>query len=172
MLLLIKQNPYAQPLKPECAPLLTDIQALDAVLGPDVDVPPPPNTSSVADSGSQVVGDAAINAFRNTVENLVPFRGWVRRLSGADQHERDVAAAIAAGMVRRAYLKGLMQASHCLTLPASDPGYYFWRDRSTHALTRRSEWFVTKSPVVSVGSRPLSYMISFTLPRFCDQSLA
>ena len=39
------------------------------------------------------------------------------------------------------------------------------------ALTRRSEWFVTKSPVVTVGSRDIKYMISFALPRFCDQSL-
>ena len=58
-----------------------------------------------------------------------------------------------------------------LTLPASEPGYYFWRDRSTHALTRRSEWFVTKSPDVKIGSRDIKYMISFALPRFCDQSL-
>jgi len=36
---------------------------------------------------------------------------------------------------------------------------------------RRSEWFVTKSPVVTVGTRDVKYMISFALPRFCDQSL-
>jgi hypothetical protein len=38
-------------------------------------------------------------------------------------------------------------------------------------VTRRSEWFVTKSPTVSIGTRDVKYMISFTLPRFCDQSL-
>jgi hypothetical protein len=32
---------------------------------------------------------------------------------------------------------------HCLTLPESEPGYFFWRDRTTGELTRRSEWFVT-----------------------------
>jgi len=66
---------------------------------------------------------------------------------------------------------GAFATCHCLTLPPSEPGYYFWRDRTSGALTRRSEWFVTKSPIVTVGSRALSYMISFTLPRFCDQSL-
>ena len=30
---------------------------------------------------------------------------------------------------------------------------------------------MTKSPVVTVGSREIKYMISFALPRFCDQSL-
>ena len=38
-------------------------------------------------------------------------------------------------------------------------------------MTRRSEWFVTKSPVVTIGGRPVKYMLSFALPRFCDQSL-
>ena len=41
------------------------------------------------------------------------------------------------------------------------------RDRQ---LTRRSEWFVTKSPTVAHRhAAPIDYMISFALPRFCDQ---
>jgi hypothetical protein len=66
---------------------------------------------------------------------------------------------------------GAFATCHCLTLPTSEPGYYFWRDRLTGRLTRRSEWFVTKSPEVTVGGRRLKYLISFVLPRFCDQSL-
>src|SRR6185503_13191280 len=60
----------------------------------------------------------------------------------------------------RSNAEGAFATCHCLTLPASEPGYYFWRDRATHRITRRSEWFVTKSPVVTIA-----------LPRFCDQSL-
>src|SRR2546430_1798265 len=71
----------------------------------------------------------------------------------------------------RSNAEGAFATCHCLTLPASDPGYYFWRDRSTRRITRRSDWFVTKSPVVTVGGRSIKYMISFALPRFCDQSL-
>lgn len=71
----------------------------------------------------------------------------------------------------RSNAEGAFATCHCLTLPASEPGYYFWRDRTTHRLTRRSEWFVTKSPVVTIGGRATKYMISFALPRFCDQSL-
>ena len=67
---------------------------------------------------------------------------------------------------------GPFATCHCLTLPPSEQGYYFWRDRNTGRITRRSEWFVTKSPVVTRGSRQVKYMISFALPRFCDQSLA
>jgi hypothetical protein len=71
----------------------------------------------------------------------------------------------------RSTAEGAFATCHCLSLPPSEPGYYFWRDRTTHELTRRSEWFVTKSPLVTVGGREIKYMLSFTLPRFCDQSL-
>jgi hypothetical protein len=71
----------------------------------------------------------------------------------------------------RSNAEGAFATCHCLTLPPSEPGYYFWRDRCTRELTRRSEWFVTKSPVVTLGAREIKYMLSFTLPRFCDQSL-
>jgi hypothetical protein len=67
--------------------------------------------------------------------------------------------------------EGAYATCHCICLPASEPGYYFWRDRSTGRLTRRSEWFVTKSPTVQVGTAPIDYMVSFALPRFCDQRL-
>jgi hypothetical protein len=66
---------------------------------------------------------------------------------------------------------GALATCHCLGLPASEPGYYFWRDRDSGQMTRRSEWFVTKSPVVTIGGRQLTYLISFALPRFCNQSL-
>lgn len=71
----------------------------------------------------------------------------------------------------RSNAEGAFATCHCLSLPASEPGYYFWRDRTTQELTRRSEWFVTKSPSVTIGTHDVKYMISFALPRFCDQSL-
>jgi len=83
----------------------------------------------------------------------------------------DVGDVLVFARAGRSNAEGAFATCHCLTLPASEPGYYFWRDRSTHALTRRSEWFVTKSPLVTVGSRDIKYMISFALPRFCDQTL-
>jgi hypothetical protein len=71
----------------------------------------------------------------------------------------------------RVAAEGAFATCHCLTLPTSEPGYYFWRDRATGKLTRRSEWFVTKSPEVYVGATRIKYLISFALPRFCNQSL-
>lgn len=72
----------------------------------------------------------------------------------------------------RSGAEGAYATCHCISLPSSEPGYYFWRDRKSGELTRRSEWFVTKSPDVNVNGSPIDYMISFALPRFCDQSLS
>src|SRR5205823_79102 len=83
----------------------------------------------------------------------------------------DMGDVLVFGRSGRSNAEGAFATCHCLSLPASEPGYYFWRDRSSGRITRRSEWFVTKSPVVTVGTRPIKYMISFALPRFCDQSL-
>ena len=72
----------------------------------------------------------------------------------------------------RTSAEGAYATCHCICLPPSEPGYYFWRDRSTGRLTRRSEWFVTKSPTVCVADQPIDYMVSFTIPRFTDQLLS
>jgi len=69
----------------------------------------------------------------------------------------------------RSRAAGAYATCHSLNLPTSAPGYYFWRDRTTGVVTRRTECFVTKTPEVWVGSQRLDYLISFSMPRFCDQ---
>ena len=59
------------------------------------------------------VGDAANDALMGAAQSVIPFRGWVRKLDGAERHSREVAAAIAAGSVRRAFLKGVGQTLGC-----------------------------------------------------------
>jgi hypothetical protein len=71
----------------------------------------------------------------------------------------------------RSSADGAYASCHSLGLPTSEPGYFFWRDRKTGSVTRRTEWFVTKSPKVYVGGKLMNYMISFALPRFTDQTL-
>lgn len=66
---------------------------------------------------------------------------------------------------------GAYATCHSLLVPDSEPACYFWRDRRTGALSRRSEWFVMRSPEVRVGGRRISHLISVALPRFCDQTL-
>ncbi len=110
-----QKAPYAAPADRSCAALADEVRALDAVLGADLDTPPGSANPSLIERGA---GDA----LRNAAEGVIPFRGWVRRLSGAERYSRDVAAAIAAGTVRRAYLKGLGTAGACAApaAPAAD----------------------------------------------------
>lgn len=83
----------------------------------------------------------------------------------------DMDAVLVFARFGRLRTDGAFATCHSLGLPPSEPGYYFWRDRVTGAITRRSEWFVTKSPVVTIHGQRMNYLISFALPRFCDQSL-
>ena len=59
--------------------------------------------------------------------------------------------------------EGAFATCHCLTLPTSEPGYFFWKDRATGEMTRQSEWFITKSPIVRLGPRQIKYLISFVI---------
>jgi hypothetical protein len=90
------------------------VHALDAALGADLDTPPTPSNPGLVERG----GDVAVGAVRSAAEGVVPFRGWIRKLTGAERYAKEVAAAIAAGTIRRAYLKGLGQAAGC-TAPAA-----------------------------------------------------
>jgi hypothetical protein len=83
----------------------------------------------------------------------------------------DLREVLVFGRFGRPDAEGAFATCHCLTLPETEPGYYFWKDRATGELTRRSEWFVTKTPEVRVGATRIKYLISFVLPRFCEQTL-
>lgn len=108
-----RKGPYAMPTDNTCEALSQQVRALDEVLGPDLDTPPTPSNPGLIERGSNAVGDAAVGALKGAAQGVVPFRGWVRKLTGAERYSRDVQAAIAAGTVRRAYLKGLAAARAC-----------------------------------------------------------
>lgn len=61
---------------------------------------------------------------------------------------------------------------HALGLPPTEPGYHFWCDAQTGTLTRRTPWFVTHWPEVSIAGRTMAYLISVNLPRFAEQPSA
>ncbi len=113
VLVAAQKAPYAAPSDASCVALSAQVRALDEVLGPDLDTPPSETNPGLLERGTAAVGDAATSALRRTAEGVVPFRGWVRKLSGAERYSRQVAAAIAAGTVRRAFLKGLAVAKAC-----------------------------------------------------------
>lgn len=113
VLLQAQKGAYALPADRSCAALTNEVQALDAVLGADLDTPPTAANPSLVERTTSGVGNAAVGALRGAAEGVIPFRGWVRKLTGAEKYSKEVAAAIAAGTVRRSYLKGLGQAAGC-----------------------------------------------------------
>lgn len=118
VLVAAQQAPYAEPAGHSCTLLLTELQALDAALGPDIDASAAPAAEpGLVAQATDVVGQYAVGAVKNTVssvvDGVVPFRSWVRKLSGAERHSSAVAAAISAGTLRRAYLKGWGQGTEC-----------------------------------------------------------
>lgn len=106
--------PYAVPADTACPALAAAIQALDEVLGPDLDAPAGKGGPGLLERGE----DAATHALQRTAEDVMPFRGWVRKLSGAERYAKQVGAAITAGGVRRGFLRGLSVARGC-TAPAT-----------------------------------------------------
>lgn len=116
-----QKGPYALPGRRDCKALEADVLALDAVLNADLDNPGTTADVSALERGAGFVGEAAVGAVRGAAQSVVPFRGWIRKLSGAERHSREVAAAIAAGNVRRAFLKGLGAAAGCQPPAAPRP---------------------------------------------------
>jgi hypothetical protein len=110
--------PYVMPEDTSCKALAARVVELDDVLGSDLDTP---SANGDHGFGADDLGNAAVSAIRNTAEGVIPFRGWVRKLTGAERHSREVAHAIFAGSVRRAFLKGLAAGKGCepLTTPAA-----------------------------------------------------
>ena len=110
-----QRHPYQAPLDRSCAALGAEIARLDAVLGADYDTQAakPAHAPSLLDRGSDLAEDQAVGAVQRTAEGLVPFRSWVRKLSGAERHARKVSEATTAGTARRAFLKGIEVSEHC-----------------------------------------------------------
>ncbi len=108
-----QRQPYDMPADRSCAAISLQVHDLDAVLGADLDSPSDDGNPSAADRSTEVVKKSAIGALQRTAEGVVPFRGWVRKLTGAERHSQHVAAAIAAGSARRAFLKGVGASQGC-----------------------------------------------------------
>lgn len=103
----IMAAPYALNGIKTCAQFKTAIGKLTAVLGPDVDAPEnrAKNDKSPAEQ--------ALSLGESAAGGIIPFSGVIRRLSGAQAKQDYAKAAIYAGSVRRAYLKGTARAKGC-----------------------------------------------------------
>jgi hypothetical protein len=108
-----QKHPYLAPTENNCEAIFIEIRKLDEVLGADLDTPATANRPSLMERGSGVAQDQVVGAMQRTAEGLIPFRGWVRTLSGAERYSKRVSASITAGSIRRAFLKGIATAQNC-----------------------------------------------------------
>jgi len=123
VLLAAMADPYARPPRgarltkgAQCAQLTELVEPLNQALGADLDTPSKDEDDLLEKGRGSAYGAAA-----DLASSAIPFRGWVRKLSGAERHDRIVQAAITAGAVRRAYLKGLGEARGCY--PPATPSH-------------------------------------------------
>ena len=112
-------SPYAPIPSNGCEGIREEVNALTAILGHDVDYTPPEGEE---DDLHEAAGEEAANLTLGTVESattgFIPFRGLVRRATGASAHEKRLRAAYQKGQQRRAYLKGVGKQKGCIP-PAS-----------------------------------------------------
>jgi hypothetical protein len=108
VLLQAMADPYQRPTGKSCQLLASLVQPLNDALGADLDAPEPDADDLLGRGKTTTFGLMA-----GAAQDVIPFRGWLRKLSGAERHDRYVQAAITAGAVRRAYLKGLGEAKGC-----------------------------------------------------------
>jgi hypothetical protein len=113
ILIAAQEHPYLVPADFSCVTISAEIHKLDEVLGADLDAPVSDNAPSLLDRSGDFAEDQAVGAVQRTAEGLIPFRGWVRKLSGAERYSKKVSASITAGSVRRGFLKGFAASQHC-----------------------------------------------------------
>lgn len=106
LLLEISEQPYTLKGMRTCSNIRNAVEALDEVLGSDLDVKGDKTREQKRKETAGEIGGAVVNS-------IIPFRGLIRQVSGAAKRERDYNNAIYAGVVRRSFLKGVGQQRGC-----------------------------------------------------------
>ncbi len=117
------KDPYQRPQPLGCDGLGLELTRLQDALGPDLDTAKAKR--SRMDRSAAFAANAGARAMKDVAEGWIPMRSWVRYMTGAEQHSKDVTSAISAGQTRRAYLKGLAQSEGCAGLGPAQPVYLF-----------------------------------------------
>jgi hypothetical protein len=145
---------YALPEPLECAVVQDEINRLTAALGPDLDDPNTKGKPSLLDRGTDAAENYGVGFVRRTMEGFVPFRSWLRKLTGAEKHSKEVAAAIMAGGVRRAYLKGMRRGMGCAVPEVKAPLLKTSPDQAASAASAASSAAPSAPTPASAGAAP------------------
>lgn len=103
---IIAAAPYAVPPAMDCTALASEIASLDALLGPDVDIPIDPKAGAGLD-------DRAGHAFGSALRGAIPYRWALRWLTQAGDLDQQLRQAVFAGTARRGFLKGMRLVMAC-----------------------------------------------------------
>lgn len=104
-LIAIRNNPYALDGIRTCNQVIAAVMTMEAALGTDFDRVAPEDRGKTERSAARMAG--------GVIGGLIPFRGVVRELSGANKADEEYRQAIFAGGVRRGFLKGYGVARRC-----------------------------------------------------------
>jgi hypothetical protein len=104
-LIAIRDEPYALNGIRTCNQIIAAVSEMDEALGVDFDRASPEDRQKTERRAAKVAG--------GVIGGLVPFRGIIREISGANKADEDFRAAIYAGAVRRGFLKGYGKARRC-----------------------------------------------------------
>jgi hypothetical protein len=115
-------DPYDVKGLGRCEGIAGEIGRLDAALGPDLDEAPPPDKRTRLQKAGAGLKDVGVAEVRDRTRSVLPFRGWIRKLTGAERHQKDVQKAIKAGGIRRGYLKGVGMRMNCA--PPAAPSWF------------------------------------------------
>jgi hypothetical protein len=103
--------PYSTATLTDCPAVARELASLDAVLGPESFQPGPDR--NVWDRSGDFVEQQTIQAAEDAVADAIPFRSWVRRISGASRAERDALRAFSNGQQRRTFVRGFGASLGC-----------------------------------------------------------
>ncbi|MDC7682045.1 hypothetical protein PQU92_02085 [Asticcacaulis sp. BYS171W] len=121
VLMKAAKNTYDLTGMDKCEAIAGEVALLDDVLGADFDEAPGPERS-MKEKGGKAASDATLTAVRSAATDFIPMRGLVRKMTGAERHQKDMDRALAAGHVRRAYLKGVGMNKNCA--PPAAPSWF------------------------------------------------
>lgn len=108
-LMEIQVAPYDLTGMDRCTAILAEIRNLRPLLGPDVNEEARLSRAEKRErSVSRVAG--------GLIGGLIPFRGVVREVTGANAADQRYRKALSAGFARRSFLKGVAFSRGCMTL--------------------------------------------------------
>lgn len=104
------ETPYDAVTDKTCRGLISEIVALDNILGPDMD-------SHIYEDrdakGKRKMRELGLDVAEAGVGSFVPFRGILRAATGAKLHENEIEREYRKGVARRSYLRGLASSQRC-----------------------------------------------------------